>query len=84
MSANLNLLNTVQRMVIDFANSEGINLQQHFKSIDQFKTFIVALIIKTLVDNGVAIDKAYDTVMGDGEYENLANEVWEQAQKTVA
>lgn len=74
------LLNKVQRKIIDFANSEGISLQGEFGSVDNFKKFVVAFTIKSLVDAGTEIDKAYDMVFGSGAYNTLAETVWEASQ----
>ena len=85
MKTGKELLNAVQAMLIDFANSNNINLRDEFKSVDQFKQFVIALTVKTLTDSGIELSKAYDIVFGDGSFEKLANDVWEtiNAQQAV-
>jgi hypothetical protein len=78
---NFEILNKVQSFLIDFANSNGINLHAEFKSVEEFKMFVVAITIKTLVEAGVEMQKAFDATLGDGEYDKLANKVWEMANK---
>ncbi len=77
MASGINLLNQVQRKIIDFANENNIDLRTQFKTVEKFKEFVIAFTIKSLVDIGMEINKAYDLVMGDGKYEELANSVWQ-------
>lgn len=76
---NFEMLNKVQNFLIEFANKNGINLHTQFKSVEEFKMFVVAITIKTLVDAGVEMQKAFDATLGSGEYDKLANKVWEMA-----
>ena len=71
------LLNAVQKLFIDFANSEGIVLSDHFKSTDAFKQFVIGFTVKSLTDAGVPVATATDLALGDGAYESIANSVWE-------
>lgn len=79
-SKSLDLLNKVQRLMIDFANSEGINLQDEFKTVDQFKDFVIAFTFTSLRNMGIETDKAFDIVFGDGAFDKLAEQVWQAAQ----
>lgn len=74
------LLNEVQKRMVDFANSNSISLHDEFGTVEKFKTFVVAFTIKMMVDIGIEISKAYDIVMGDGAYTQLANDVWAKCQ----
>ncbi len=74
------LLNEVQKRMVDFANSNNISLHCEFGTVEKFKTFVVAFTIKMMVDIGIDIAKAYDIVMGDGAYNQLASDVWERCQ----
>lgn len=40
----------------------------------------ISFCIKGLVDAGMHIRQAFDTVMGDGAYNRMADQVWEAAQ----
>jgi hypothetical protein len=77
MKTGKELLNAVQAMLIEFANSNNISLRDEFKSVDQFKQFVIALTVKSLTDNGIETSKAFDIVFGDGSFEQLANDVWQ-------
>ena len=81
MSRSTDLLNAVQRFLIDFANREGINLADDFKTVDEFKKFVIAITFKTAVDIGLTVPEALDLTLGDGSYDRLVSEVWEAAQK---
>lgn len=74
------LLNAVQRYMIDFANAKGIILADEFGTVDEFKKFVIAFTIKTIVDLGRDVSEAYDIVMGEGKYDELAEAVWNAAQ----
>jgi hypothetical protein len=76
MATGTNLLNEVQKLLIAFANEEGISLHAEFKTVEAFKQFVIAFTIRSLMEIGLEINKAYDVVMGDGSYEKLANDVW--------
>jgi hypothetical protein len=76
MSQPFELINKVQRFVIDHANKEGVNLHSEFESIDQFKHFIVALTVKGLMDLGFTCEAALDMALGEGTYAKIAEECW--------
>ncbi len=80
MTTGTQLLNEVQKLLINFANENNISLQSEFGTVEKFKQFVIAFTIKSLTDGGVEISKAYDIVMGDGAYSRLANEVWAKCQ----
>ena len=75
-SLNTEVLNKVQRLLIDFANEKGISLHDSFKTVDEFKQFVIALCIKTLVDAGISVQNAMNFIMGDGTYEEIAEKTW--------
>ena len=79
-TASIQLLNDVQRFLVDFANREGINLADDFETVGDFKQFVIGLTIKTLVDIGLSVSEAYDTAMGDGAYNALAERIWNDCQ----
>lgn len=78
---SLAFLNAFQAKIIEFANNEGIILSQHFDSVDAFKQFVIALAMKMLTDMGIETRVAYDLVMGDGSYDELAARIWEDCQE---
>jgi hypothetical protein len=44
------------------------------------KNQAISLVIKTLVETGIPLRTAYDAVLGEGSYDELAGEVWEALQ----
>lgn len=78
---SLKLLNEVQTHMIDFANREGIDLQKSFGSVEEFKKFVIAFTIKSLLDLGVEMKDAYDMVMGSGKYDELVEKIWNAGQE---
>jgi hypothetical protein len=80
MSKSTELLNKVQRFIINFANESGISLHEHFKSIDQFKQFVIAITFRTLTEAGVSTEDAFNAVCGDGAFKRLADDLWETLQ----
>jgi hypothetical protein len=81
---SLELLNKVQSLLIEFANQEGISLQDEFASVEDFKKFVIGFTFKILTDKGVSTKDAYDMVAGDGAYDTLAERVWNDAQRPAA
>ena len=80
MSKSTDLLNKVQGFVINFANESGISLHDQFKSVDQFKQFVVAITFRTLTEAGVSTEDAFNAVCGDGSFKRLADELWDTLQ----
>lgn len=78
-AANIELLNQVQAMVIDFANRNGISLQDQFGSVEAFKKFVVAMTFKQLVEAGATVSDAYNAVFGDNSYEDMFERTWAAA-----
>ena len=78
-AAHIELLNSVQAMVIAFANKNGISLQDQFGSAEAFKKFVVALTFKQLVEGGLEVSKAYDAVFGNNAFEALFEKTWAEA-----
>ena len=77
---NCEVLNKLQALLITFANERGISLHAEFGTVENFKTFVVAFAIKSLVDAGLEIAKAYDFILGNGEYDKLVEATWNAAQ----
>lgn len=77
---SLKLLNEVQSFMIEFANREGIELQKSFKTVAEFKKFVIAFTIKSLLDLGVEMQDAFDMVMGSGKYDELVEKIWNAGQ----
>lgn len=69
--SHLDTLNTVQQMVIDFANKNGIDLGSQFESVEAFKDFIVAMTFTELVKAGATPEQALDMVCGEGAFNGL-------------
>jgi hypothetical protein len=80
MSKSIDLLNNVQGFIINFANKSGISLHDQFKSVDQFKQFVVAITFRTLTEAGMSTEEAFNAVCGDGSFKRLADELWETLQ----
>jgi len=80
-SKELQLLDAVKNLLIEFANEQGISLQDEFGSRDAFAQFVIGFTIRNLVEVcEMTVQQAYDTVMGDGAYKQLSDSVWEQLQ----
>ena len=80
MSNSLKLLNAVREYIVNFATENNIVLANEFKSRGDFQKFVVAISIKTLVDAGFDLAEAFNLVMGEGAYQDLAAKVWEANQ----
>ena len=78
-SKSLELLNAVQKLLVSFATESGIDLRAEFGTVEAFKKFVIAFTFKQLVELGVAVNEAYDMVLGDGSYDDLAAKVWDAA-----
>lgn len=76
----IEILNKFQAIVIDIAKKNGVSLQEEFGTVEKFKGFVIALTLKSLLDEGMAMNKAYDLVFGCGEYNKMAGKVWEAAR----
>ena len=77
---SIEILNACQKFIVNYANDNGIVLAVSFASVEDFKKFVFALTFKTLIDTGMATDEAYDMLMGNGAYEEMAAKVWAMAQ----
>ena len=80
MTKSVALLNDVGALLVRHANQNGINLNDEFKSVDDFKRFVIAFTFKTMTDMGIPVDQATDAVLGDGACEKIFNSVWEKSQ----
>jgi hypothetical protein len=69
---NTEILNRVAR----FLSECGVEVQNN----EATKNAIIGLCIKTLVDAGMPMETAYDFVMGNGQFRNLSDSVWETLQ----
>lgn len=69
--SNIQLLNGIQSIIIDFANREGIALSDHFATVADFKGFVVAFAFKQFREMGIEIDKAFDMTLGDGAFQEM-------------
>lgn len=72
------LLNGMQRLLIDFANDNGISLRDEFGTVDQFKQFVMAFTFKVLIDEGFSVPDAFDRTFGDGSYSQLVDRLYGQ------
>jgi len=80
-SKELQLLDAVKDMLIEFANKEGISLEHEFGSRDKFAQFVIGFTIRNLVEVcNMTISEAYNAVMGEDAYQQLAESVWQQLQ----
>ena len=80
MTKPTDLLNKVQAMLIEFANANNINLRDEFKTVDDFKSFVIAFTFKSLTEIGMAANDAYDMIFGAGEFDALASRIWNAVQ----
>ena len=79
-SNSIKLLNAAQAFIVKFANDNQVNLEAEFGTVEKFKEFVIAITFKTLVDAGIAVNEAFDLVMGDGAYSKLASDLWNSFQ----
>ena len=73
---NIELLNNVQAFLIQQSNEAGINLASEFDSVEDFKRFVIGAAFKGLRDAGATVQDAYDAVIGEGAYDNLASDIY--------
>ena len=77
----LELINGVKQIIVDFANTEGIVLSELYKTREEFNTFIIGFTIRAVKEiAGFSTREAYDVVMGEGAFTQLANDVWHDLQ----
>lgn len=74
------LLNRVQRLLIDHANAKGISLDAEFGTVDRFKEFVIAFTFRILTDAGMSTEAAFDAIFGGGAYVDLAERTWNTLQ----
>ena len=76
MTNKFQILNAFQKKIIDFSNEQGISLAAEFGTVDEFKKFVVSFCIHLVMETGKTVQEAYDIVLGDGAYEQMADQVW--------
>ena len=72
---NIDLLNQVQQVLIDHANTNGLDLSDDFSSPVEFKKFVIGFTFNGLLDAGATAEEAYDAIFGEGEYDALYNQI---------
>lgn len=77
---NTELLNAIKNLLVKFANENNIILAHEFGTPAKFKEFVIAFTFKQLKELGVDTKDAFDMLMGDGAFDEMANSVWESAQ----
>ena len=78
---NKELLNKVKDMLIAKASEDGRDLAKDFGTKEEFKKFVIAFAIRSCQENlGMSVSEAYDTVMGAGSYQRLADECFNKLQ----
>lgn len=73
---NTELLNAAAKLLF----SNGADL----KNDEATRNAIIGLCINTLVKSGIPMEKAYDHIMGEGQYRKLSDNVWETLQVAKA
>lgn len=77
MSQRLQLLNGIRQLIVKFATDEGIVLAEQFPSPESFNQFVISFSIKLVQETlEVSIREAFDIVMGDGEFNAMANSIY--------
>mgnify|MGYP006967052016 CR=1 FL=1 len=76
---NVQLLNAAKDQIIKIANENNINLKDEFGTPDKFKQFVFSLTIKMIMEIGsMTVEQAYNIVMGEGSFQQLSDDVWNQ------
>ena len=74
---NAQLLNRIADMIVSQCNKDGTKLTDEFKSVEDFRMFVISFAIKSIMDFAkVDIATAYNSVMGEGEYEAMVDVVY--------
>lgn len=73
---NTELLNAAAKFLFE----NGVEL----KNDEATRHAIISLCISTLTKAGVPADKAYDAVMGSGQFRKLSDSLWEGFQAVKA
>lgn len=81
---NVELLQAAKRFIIDYANKNGIALATLFESKEKFEDAIINLVVTTLIETGLSVEDAYNTVFGAGEYEKLRDDIYQQFELNQA
>lgn len=76
MTKGTQLLKQAQKIIIDFANANGISLQDEFGTPERFRQYVISYTTKTLIDRGMTIEAALDLLCGDGTYQRICDECW--------
>lgn len=79
--SHIELLNKAKGLLADYATSNGINLKKEFGTVENFNRFVIGLIFKALIENGVPVNKAMDATLGEGSYDEVFNAIWKKSQK---
>lgn len=75
------MLNVVKDLIIQDANEKGLNLQDDFKTRQDFMNFVIAFTIRSLMQIlKIEVSEAHDIVFGEGSYRELCDSVWESLQ----
>lgn len=76
-------LNAIKDLFVQFANDNNIDLKKEFGTPDAFKQFVIAFTFRTLTENGLTTEEAYNTIFGDDAYEALFADLYTAAIKKV-
>lgn len=71
MKKHLQLLNAIQKHIIDSATRDGVSLADHFPTVQAFKDFVCAATFQTLRDLGHDTEQAINLTFGEGAYDEL-------------
>lgn len=75
---NTKLLNRIADMIVAQCNKDGTKLADEFKSTEDFRMFVISFAIKSIMDFAkVDIKTAYNSVIGEGEYEAMVDAVYD-------
>jgi len=75
---NVELIQAIQGKLIDIATENGIDLADEFKTRKAWKDFVLSFTVKAVMDvMHWDVRNAYDAVLGDGKFQELADGVWE-------
>jgi hypothetical protein len=66
------ILSKATGLIVDSANRQGVNLADHFATVEDFQRAVIGLVVTQVMEiAGLEIDAALDLVIGEGTFEQI-------------